>query len=107
MTLVLNGEVRVGFPSDRLPDGVELTTALETACGAPEGTIRVTSVRQLKTNVYRVGCSRFPDEREHSYVLKSCNPGLARHNQLVARRWLPQIGLSALADVDIADYHLA
>jgi hypothetical protein len=94
VTLVANGEVRVGLPSDRLPDGVELTTALETACGAPEGTIRVTSVRQLKTNVYRVGCSGFPDAHEHSFVLKSCNPGLARHNQLVARRWLPLIGLS-------------
>ena len=94
MTLVANGEVRVGLPSDRLPDGVELTTALETACGVPEGTIRVTSVRQLKTNVYRVELSGFPDERAHSFVLKSCNPGLARHNQLVARRWLPLIGLS-------------
>ena len=54
MTLVASGEVRVGAPADRLPDGVELTAALETASGAPEGTIRVTSVRQLKTNVYRV-----------------------------------------------------
>ena len=94
MTLVVSGEIRVGAPADRLPDGVELTAALETACGAPEGTIRVTSVRQLKTNVYRVEVSGFPDERAQSFVLKSCNPGLARHNQLIARRWLPLIGLS-------------
>jgi hypothetical protein len=94
VTLVANGEVRVGLPSDRLPDGVELTAALETACGAPGGTIRVTSVRQLKTNVYRVGCSGLAGEHEHSFVLKSCNLGLARHNQLVARRWLPLIDFS-------------
>ncbi len=94
MTLVANGELRMAVPADRLPDGSEVTTALETACGAPRGAIRVTSVRQLKTNVYRVECCSGPDTPTQSFVLKSCNPGLARHNQLVARRWLPLLDLS-------------
>jgi phosphotransferase family enzyme len=95
MTLVANNEVRAHSPSDRLPDATELATALETATGAPEGTIRVSAVRQLKTNVYRVTLTNDADPQAHSFVIKSCNPGLARHNQLVARRWLPLIDLSA------------
>src|SRR5512146_576108 len=50
MTIVASEDVRARAPSDRLPDAAELATALETATRAPEGTIRVTSVRQLKTN---------------------------------------------------------
>lgn len=95
MTLVASEDVRARAPSDRLPDAVELATALETATGAPEGTIRVTAVRQLKTNVYRVAFTKGPDERVHSFVIKSANPGLARHNQLVARRWLPLLDFCA------------
>lgn len=95
MTLVASEDVRARAPSDRLPDAIELATALETATGAPEGTIRVTAVRQLKTNVYRVALTKGPDERVHSFVIKSANPGLARHNQLVARRWLPLLDFSA------------
>jgi hypothetical protein len=95
MTLVANQDARPRAPSDRLPDTAELATALETATGAPEGTIRVSAVRQLKTNVYRVTFAYDADPRAHSFVIKSCNPGLARHNQLVARRWLPLIDLAA------------
>lgn len=95
MTLVASEDVRARAPSDRLPDAGELATALETAIGAPEGTIRVSAVRQLKTNVYRVAFTKDPDERVHSFVIKSANPGLARHNQLVARRWLPLLDFSA------------
>ncbi len=94
MTLVAHEDVRARVPSDRLPDSVELATALETATGAPESTIRVSAVRQLKTNVYRVTFTHDPDPRTHSVVIKSCNPGLARHNQLVARRWLPLLDFS-------------
>jgi hypothetical protein len=95
VTLVANLDARARVPSDRLPDTADLATALETATGAPEGTIRVSAVRQLKTNVYRVTFAHDADPRAHSFVIKSCNPGLARHNQLVARRWLPLIDLSA------------
>jgi len=94
VTLVANQDVRARVPSDRLPDASELARALETATAAPEGTIRVSAVRQLKTNVYRVTFSHHAELRLHSFVIKSCNPGLARHNQLVARRWLPLIDLS-------------
>jgi hypothetical protein len=94
VTLVASDDVRARAPSDRLPDALELARALETATGVPEGTIRVTAVRQLKTNVYRVAFTKDPDDRPHSFVIKSCNPGLARHNQLVARRWLPLIAFS-------------
>jgi len=94
VTLVHNEAVRARVPSDRLPDVSELATALETATAAPEGTIRVSGVRQLKTNVYRVTFTHAADPRAHSFVIKSCNPGLARHNQLVARRWLPLIDLT-------------
>jgi Phosphotransferase enzyme family len=94
VTLVANGEMRVGLPSDRLPDSSEVATALETAIDAPEGTIRVSAVRQLKTNVYRVTFTNDADPGAQSFVIKSCNPGLARHNQLVARRWLPLLDLS-------------
>ncbi|HET9706896.1 MAG TPA: phosphotransferase [Gemmatimonadales bacterium] len=95
MTLVASQDLRAHSPSDRLPDTAELATVLETATGAPEGTIRVSAVRQLKTNVYRVTFARDGDPRAHSFVIKSCNPGLARHNHLVARRWLPLIDLAA------------
>ena len=94
MTIVASEDVRARVPADRLPDSAELATALETATGAPEGTIRVDAVRQLKTNVYRVTFANEGDLRTHSVVLKSCNPGLARHNQLVARRWLPLLDLT-------------
>ncbi|HET7249388.1 MAG TPA: phosphotransferase [Gemmatimonadales bacterium] len=94
MTLVASEDVRARAPSDRLPDAAELAPALETATGTPEGTIHVTSVRQLKTNVYRVAFTKGPETQAHSVVIKSANLGLARHNQLVARRWLPLIDLS-------------
>ena len=91
MTLVASESLPARVPSDRLPDAAEVAAALETATNAHEGTIRVTAVRQLKTNVYRIAFTNGADDRAHSVVIKSANPGLARHNQLVARRWLPLI----------------
>lgn len=94
MTLVASDDVRARAPSDCLPDAAVVATALETALDTSAGAISVTAVRQLKTNVYRVAFTKGPENRAHSVVIKSANPGLARHNQLVARRWLPLIDLT-------------
>src|SRR5262249_34907383 len=72
----------------RVPVAVELGAALREICG---GAVRLWSLQRLKTNVYRaqLDCNDVP----RTFLLKFSNPGPTRRNLLVARRWLPPIGL--------------
>ena len=73
------------------PGAGELCHAFEEALHGPcaGGPVEVT---RLKSRVYRLsaGCNG----RAGSFVLKRFDPWLARRNELVARRWLPALGLS-------------
>src|SRR5215212_2568116 len=61
--------------------------------GAPE-TIDLDE-RPLNSDVYRLAC--VVDGRPRSFVAKRLDPDIARRNELVIRRWLPAVGLSASA----------
>jgi len=70
----------------------ELRAVLRELIGGLDPTAHVVDQRQLKPRVYRLrveanGCVR-------SLVLKRLEPGVAQRNQLVAKRWLPALGLS-------------
>ncbi len=70
----------------------ELRAALRELIGGLDPTAHVIDQRLLKRRVYRLrveanGCVR-------SLVLKRLEPGVAQRNQLVAKRWLPALGLS-------------
>lgn len=94
MSLLATGDLRDVLEAERLPGAAELGVALAEVCGAgAEGSPRILDVRRLKTNVYRVRLET-GDGGVRSLMLKCSNPALARHNQLVARRWLPAIGLT-------------
>ena len=74
------------------PGGAELSEALHEALRASAGQDGPVSFRRLKSRVYRlsVGANH---AQQHSFVLKRFDPWLARRNELVARRWLPALGL--------------
>jgi hypothetical protein len=46
---------------------------------------------RLKSDVYRLRCT--VDGKARSFVGKRHDPDIARRNELVARRWLPEVGL--------------
>ena len=91
MTAPPTPDLRDVLAAARLPAADELAWALRHLNGDGERPAEATALWKLKTNVYRVELTA--DAAVHSVVLKSCNPALARRNTLVARRWLPAIGL--------------
>jgi hypothetical protein len=93
MSVLAAGDPRDGLEAERLPGAAELGAALQEVCGGAEGAARIVELRRHKTNVYRVRLET-GDGGARSLMLKCSNPALARHNQLVARRWLPAIGLA-------------
>ena len=50
---------------------------------------------RLNSDVYRLGCPANGVSR--SFVAKRLDPDIARRNELVARRWLPAVGLAGAA----------
>jgi phosphotransferase family enzyme len=95
MDVLTTGELRDVLEAERLPGAAELGAALQEICGGGRGVAaRILDLRRLKTNVYRVRLETGNGGAVRSLMLKSSNPALARHNQLVARRWLPAIGLA-------------
>ena len=54
------------------------------------GTVEV-DAKRMKSGVYRLRCSVNGTAR--SFVGKRLDPDIARRNELVARRWLPAVGL--------------
>ena len=88
MGVLTSGDLRDVLEAERLPGAVELGAALQEVCGGADDGARILELRRLKTNVYRVRLET-GDGGTRSLMLKSSNPALARHNQLVARRWLP------------------
>jgi hypothetical protein len=90
MTGVATGAVHDVLAASQLPAAAELSLVLQAMCGG-NGVARLTSLRKLKTNVYRAQFETADELR--SLVLKSTNPAVAHRNLLVARRWLPAMGL--------------
>jgi len=54
---------------------------------------RLVEQRRLKARVFRLTFGTPADER--SYIAKRLKPEVAQRNELVARRWLPAVGLEA------------
>ncbi|MGE5124814.1 MAG: phosphotransferase, partial [Betaproteobacteria bacterium] len=92
--VLTTGDLRDVLEAARLHAPAELGAALQEICGGADGATRILDLRQLKSNVYRVRLDTGDGANVRSLMLKSSNPALARHNQLVARRWLPAIGLT-------------
>jgi Phosphotransferase enzyme family len=80
---VLDGGDRRGLP--------ELRAVLQEVLGRPGTTARLIDPQRLKSRVYRLHYET--SGRLHSLVLKRLQPSLAQRNELVARRWLPALGL--------------
>ena len=74
------------------PGAGELCTALERAC-LDAGARDPVRIAPLKSRVYRLRAGA--NSRARSFVLKRFDPWLGRRNELVLRRWLPALGLSA------------
>jgi hypothetical protein len=70
----------------------ELETCLQEAL--PGASIRIVGREQLKTDVHRLRVA--VDDRERSLVVKRSDSPVARRGWLVARRWLPAVGLEQL-----------
>jgi len=94
VTTIAAAAVHEVLAAHRLPAAAELGLVLQDLYGGT-GAARLTGLRKLKTNVYRVQVETATELR--SLVLKSTNPALAYHNLLVARRWLPAMGLTHAA----------
>lgn len=86
MTALLSA-VRGAVSETAEPGAAELSTALDEALGAADAHDGAVSCRRLKSRVYRLSVE------SRSFVLKRFDPWLARRNELVARRWLPALGL--------------
>jgi hypothetical protein len=65
---------------------------LEEVLGAPGTTAHLIDQQRLKSRVYRLRYET--SSRLYSLVLKRLQPRLAQRNELVARRWLPALGLA-------------
>jgi hypothetical protein len=72
--------------------GEQLQTCLEEALDA--GSLRLVGQEELKTNVHRLRVD--VDGVERSVIVKWSDPVVAHRCWLVARRWLPAVGLEAL-----------
>ena len=87
----LRAAVRRAVSDTAEPGAAELCDALREALGdsgAGAGPVRL---ERVKSRVLRLRVGS--DGRACSLVLKRFDPWLARRNELVARRWLPAIGL--------------
>lgn len=83
-----------GRPALRELGCSELASALAQALGGDQGAALV-GEEQLKARVFRL---RFEaGGAEKSFVAKRMSPEHARRNELAIRRWLPDLGLAALA----------
>src|SRR5437763_16552589 len=69
----------------------ELRAVLQEVVGRWDPTAHLIGQQQLKSGVYRLQFDAKGGVR--SLVLKRLNPGRAHHNQRVAQRWLPALGL--------------
>ncbi len=78
----------------REPDQAELARVLAQALGASDSS-RIVSLRQLKAAVFRVEWETRSGTR--SVVAKRMVPEYARRNELMIRRWLPELGVVGLA----------
>lgn len=87
---LLSGEGR--WPGE--PGGDALAEALAQALGN-HGAVTLVAREELKRRVFRL---RFEcDGAPRSWVAKHMAPEQARRNELVIRRWLPEVGLEDLA----------
>jgi len=91
MTIASTRDVQDVLETSRLPAAAELGLVLRDICGGGGGSVRLEALHKLKTNVYRAQLES--DDGSRSLVLKCSNPALTRRNLLVARRWLPAIGM--------------
>src|SRR2546423_1316165 len=83
------GDVLASSGQSGLP---ELRAVLQEVIGGCDLTARVIGQQRLKSCVYRL---RFEaNGGVHSLVLKRLDPSVAHHNQRVAYRWLPALGVS-------------
>jgi hypothetical protein len=69
----------------------ELRAVLQEVVGGCDATARVIGQQRLNPRVYRVQFAANGGVR--SLVLKRLDPSVAHHNQRVAQRWLPALGL--------------
>src|ERR1043166_6686671 len=80
------------------PGLTELRGLLEELLGGGEITGRLLEQQMLQTKGSRVFRLRFAlNGQSRNVVIKRLKPEIARRNELVAKRWLPAIGLNARA----------
>src|ERR687888_1562175 len=78
--------------SSSQPGLPELRAVLQEVVSGCDATARLIGQQRLKSSVYRLQFEA--NGGVHSLVLKRLDPSVAHHNQRVAQRWLPALGLS-------------
>jgi hypothetical protein len=76
------------------PGAAELSAALGDSLLRGNSDDGAVSFQKLKSRVYRLSVGVDSPRARRSFVLKRFDPWLARRNELVARRWLPALGLA-------------
>lgn len=89
--ITLPDELRDALEANGLPGVAELCDVLPDLYGGSHVAGHIVGLRRLKSSVYRLQTEVGGEVR--SLVLKRSAPGPARRALLVARRWLPAIGL--------------
>src|SRR2546428_6569966 len=88
----LRAALRRAVSATAEPGAAELSRAVaEALLDSAAGDEGPAELERVKSHVYRVRIGS--NGRARSVVLKRFDPWLARRNELVARRWLPAIGL--------------
>src|SRR5919198_2801719 len=77
--------------SSSQPGLPELRAVLQEVVSGCDATARLIGQQRLKSSVYRLQFEAYGGVR--SLVLKRLDPSVAHHNQRVAQRWLPALGL--------------
>lgn len=89
----LHAALRRAVTGTAEPGAPELSSALGEALHDVHADDAAVSCLRLKSRVYRLSVGMNGAGGPRSFVLKRFDPWLARRNELVARRWLPALGL--------------
>ena len=84
------------FEGDTQPGSVEIRQLLGDLFGGSGTDLQFIEERQLQSHRPRVFRIKFSGAgKNYSLILKKLEPAIAQVNELVVRRWLPSVGLSA------------
>ena len=83
------------FEGTGQPGVEELRASLRHLLGGDEARGRLEAAEPMQSRLARVHRLRFSDgSQTRSFIVKRLEPGIARRNELVTKRWLPSLGFA-------------